>query len=435
MKILDIALKDLTRSFRSAFAVIFMFGVPLLVTGMFYFMFGNVAENGGFDLPRTRVIIANMDEGGPKFQVNPKNIPGGRQADTMGDLIVSILKSEDIADLIEVTFAPDPESARLSVDSQQSQVAIIIPSDFSEQFADVREGKAVIEFYQDPTLTVGPAIMRSILNRFLDSMGGVNIAVNVFMDESNPSDYALTGKFVQGYLDTSLALREDLAAELLDVRAPSGVKESEAQESQNTLLGIITPIMGGMMVFYAFFTGTSTAQSILKEEEERTLPRLFTTPTPQVTILTGKLLSVFMTVCVQVVVLLIAARLIFGIRWGELPPVSLTALGIIFSASSFGIFVNSFLKDTKQAGVLFGGVLTVTGMVGMISIFSMNSPDGARLGNTISLLVPQGWAIRGLMQSLNGEQVGAVLVTALVMLIWSAAFFIVGVLRFNRRYA
>ncbi len=33
------------------------------------------------------------------------------------------------------------------------------------------------------------------------------------------------------------------------------------------------------MIFYAFFTGTSTAQSILKEEEERTLPRLFTTPT------------------------------------------------------------------------------------------------------------------------------------------------------------
>ena len=49
------------------------------------------------------------------------------------------------------------------------------------------------------------------------------------------------------------------------------------------------------------------------------------------------------------------------------------AAGIIFSASSFGIFVNSFLKNTKQAGVLFGGVLTVTGMMGMIRIFAMNS--------------------------------------------------------------
>jgi ABC-2 type transport system permease protein len=235
-------------------------------------------------------------------------------------------------------------------------------------------------------------------------------------------------------LDTSLALSDNLEGELLDVRAPAGAQKNPAEESQNLLLNIVGPIMGGMMIFYAFFTGTSTAQSILKEEEERTLPRLFTTPTRQATILTGKLLSVFMTVCVQVVVLLIAAHLIFGIQWGGFLPVALSAVGIIFSASSFGIFVNSFLKNTKQAGVLFGGVLTVTGMVGMISIFAMGSPGAARLGDTVSLLVPQGWAIRGLMQSMNGEPVSAVLISALAMLVWSAAFFIIGVLRFNRRY-
>lgn len=434
MKAFDIAFKDMTRSFRSAFAVIFMFGVPLLMTGMFYLMFGNIAKGGEFNLPKTKIVIANMDAGGPKFQINPKNVPGGRKAKTMGDLIVNILESDEMADLIEITFAPNPQTARVSVDSQQAQVAIIIPSDFSKQFADVREGKAVIEFYQDPTLTIGPAIMRSILNRFLDSMAGVSIAINVFMDEANPSEYALTGPIVQRYLDTSLALSDNLEGELLDVRAPAGAQKSKSEESQNLLLSIVGPIMGAMMVFYAFFTGTSTAQSILKEEEERTLPRLFTTPTRQATILTGKLLSVFMTVCVQVIVLLIAARLIFGIRWGELLPVALTALGIIFSASSFGIFVNSFLKNTKQAGVVFGGVLTVTGMVGMISIFTMNAPGSAGLTSTVSLLVPQGWAIRGLMQSMSAEPISAVLVSALAMLAWSAAFFIVGVLRFNRRY-
>ena len=434
MKAFDIAWKDLTRSFRSAFAVIFMFGVPLLVTGMFYFMFGNISQSGGFNLPRTKVMIANMDAGGPKFQINPKHIPGGHKARTMGDLIVSILQSDEMADLIQVTFAKDSQAARAAVDSQKAQVAIIIPSDFSKQFADIRHGKAVIEFYQDPTLTIGPAIMRSILNRFLDSMGGVSIAVNLFMNEANPSDYRLTGQVVQTYLNTSLALSDNLEGELLAVSAPAGAKKNADEESQNVLLSIISPIMGGMMVFYAFFTGTSTAQSILKEEEERTLPRLFTTPTPQATILTGKLLSVFMTVCVQVIVLLIAARLIFGIRWGQLFPISLTALGIIFSASSFGIFVNSFLKNTKQAGVVFGGVLTVTGMVGMIRIFAGNASGSDRLIDTVSLFVPQGWAIRGLMQSMNGEPVSLVLVTSLVLLAWSAAFFTIGVLRFNRRY-
>ena len=319
------------------------------------------------------------------------------------------------------------------MDSQNAQVAIIIPTDFSHQFADV-DGEAVIEFYQDPTLTIGPAIMRSILNRFMDGMAGVKIAVNVFLDEANSNEYAMAGQVVQLYLKDSLAESDDPAGELLDVRAPANSQKNEAEESQNLMLNIIGPIMGGMMVFYAFYTGTSVAQSILKEEEEQTLPRLFTTPTSQATILTGKLLSVFMTVSVQVVVLLIAAHLMFGIQWGNILSVVLMAMGIIVSASSFGIFVNSFLKNTKQGGVVFGGVLTVTGMMGMIKIFAMNSAIANKMGDTISLLVPQGWAIRGLMQSMNGEPINSVLTTLLIALVWSAAFFIIGVWRFNRRY-
>jgi len=433
MKAFDIAFKDMTRSFRSTFAVIFMFGVPLLVTSMFYFMFGNIANGGGFNLPKTKVVIANLDKGGPKFQVNPKNIPGGKKANTMGDLIVSILQSKDLADLIEVAFAPSADAARTSVDNQAAQVAIIIPSDFSHQFADVN-GTAKIEFYQDPTLTIGPAIMRSILNRFMDGMAGVKIAVNVFLDEADTSQYALTGQVVQQYLKVSLAESNDPAKELLDVRAPSNSSKNKAAESQNILLSIVGPIMGGMMVFYAFFTGTSTAQSILREEEERTLPRLFTTPTSQTTILTGKLLSVFMTVFVQVIVLIVVAHLIFGIQWGALWSVVLMAAGIIFSASSFGIFVNSLLKNSKQGGVIFGGVLTVTGMVGMISIFAIDSPSAAKMGDTVSLLVPQGWAIRGLMQAMNGEPISSVMITTLALLLWSIVFFAIGVWRFSRRY-
>jgi len=319
------------------------------------------------------------------------------------------------------------------VDSQAAQVAIIIPTDFSHQFADV-DGEAVIEFYQDPTLTIGPAIMKSILNRFMDGMAGVKIAVNVFLDEADSNEYAMAGQVVQLYLKDSLAESDDVEEELLDVRSPANGQKNDAAETQNLMLNIIGPIMGGMMVFYAFYTGASTAQNILKEEEERTLPRLFTTPTSQATILTGKLLSVFMTVCVQVIVLLVAARLLFGIQWGDTLSVSLMAAGIIFTASSFGIFVNSFVKSTKQAGVLFGGVLTVTGMMGMIKIFAMNSAIANKMGDTISLLVPQGWAVRGLMQSMNGDPINSVLTTVLVSLVWSVAFFAVGVWRFNRRY-
>jgi ABC-2 type transport system permease protein len=259
--------------------------------------------------------------------------------------------------------------------------------------------------------------------------------VNIFLEDAHPEEQVLAGQVVQQYLKISLALEEDPRSELLDVRAPSTPLGDESTQSTNLLLRMLSPIMGGMMIFYAFYTGTSTAQSILREEEERTLPRLFTTPTSQAAILSGKFMAVFLTVAVQVIVLLLAARLIFGIRWGAWPSTGLMAVGTVFSASSFGIFVNSFLKDTRQGGVIFGGVLTSTGMIGMISIFAMNSPAAATLGDTVSLLVPQGWAVRGLMQAMNGQPVSSVLGTTLVLLAWSAAFFFTGVWRFNRRYA
>lgn len=429
MKALDIALKDLKSSFRSATALIFMFGVPLLVTGMFYFMFGNIASQGEFNLPRTSVVVANLDQDAPRLQTGSGDIPGGIEANTLSELVLEVLRSEDMEELLEVSIAQDAQSARAAVDNQQAQVAVIIPAGFSRGFADMY-GQSTIEFYQDPTLTIGPGIVKSILSQFMDGLSGVKIAVDVFMNQTDQVDSAIIGQAIQLYLANSPTQSENLSEELLDVNVPGDV-----QVSVNPLVRIIGPIMGGMMIFYAFFTGTTSAQTILQEEEQHTLQRLFTTPTAQSTILSGKFLAVFLTVFVQMTVLLILARLIFRIEWGNLVSVILFTLGVVCVAASFGIFINSMLKSTKQGGIIFGGVLTFTGMVGMISIFAINSPTAARLGNSVSLLVPQGWAVRGLLQAMNAQPVMDVLMTTLVMLTWSVVFFVFGIWRFNKRYA
>jgi ABC-type multidrug transport system permease subunit len=429
MKILDLAFKDMVRSFRSAFALVFMFGIPLLMTGMFYVMFGNLAQNGRFNLPRTKVIVANLDAGGPKFQTSTKNIPGSADARTMGDLIVRILQSDDLAKLIDVSLADSGQAARAAVDGQAAQVAVIIPQDFSKKFADP-DAQATIEFYQDPTLTIGPGILRAILNRFMDGMAGVKIAVDVFVKDAEPQDLGKVTVVVQQYLDKSLVQEDDVAGALIANLKPA----NDQPTNDNPLLRIVSPIMAGMMVFYAFFTGASTAQSILKEEEERTLPRLFTTPTPQSVILSGKFLAVFLTVIVQVITLIIVSHLIFGIQWGDPGAVAIAAIGIVFIASSFGIVVNSFMKSTKQGATVFGGVLTMTGMLGMIPIFAAGSPTGSTI-DAASLLVPQGWAIRGILKAMNGAPIAEVWLALAVMLALSVAFFVIGVWRFNKRYA
>jgi hypothetical protein len=109
MKILDIAVKDITRSFRSYFALMFMFGVPLLMGGMFYLMFGSRGNSGGFSIPVTNVVVANLDAGGPGFEAVKQQFSSAPDAHSMGELLLSTLQNEQFADLMSVSAA---ESAR-----------------------------------------------------------------------------------------------------------------------------------------------------------------------------------------------------------------------------------------------------------------------------------------------------------------------------------
>jgi ABC-2 type transport system permease protein len=429
MKAFDIAVKDMTRSFRSTFALVFMFGVPLLLTGMFYFMFGGTGKsNQGFSVPVTKVVVANLDEGGATFNATAANLPAGMQsASSMGDIVVSVLQEKGFADLLEVSLANSAEAARSMVDTQQVGVAIIIPANFSESFS-APSGQTVNELYKDPTLTLGPSIVQSIMAQFMDEMSAAKVAVDVVTRQTGSSDPSLIGQVVSQYMAGSQNGDQGMA--LLDTRSPVAAK---AQSNPVSL--IISYIMGGMTIFYAFFTGTSTAQTILHEQETGTLARLFTTPTSQSTILGGKFLAVGLTVGVQMTVLLILGRLIFNIQWGSLLPLAIVTAGTVLAASTFGIFVMSLLKNTKQSGAVLGGVLTATGMAGMIKIFTMGSGSSPAWADVVVLVVPQGWGVRGLTQVMAGAPMNDVLLTFVALAVMSAVFFGIGLVRFQKRFA
>jgi ABC-2 type transport system permease protein len=428
MKILDIALKDMTRSFRSAFALIFMFVIPLLVPVLFYFMFGSLAnDDQAFELPVTRVVVVDLDQGAPELAQALASIPGGTQAGSMGDLVVGVLQSPDFASLLEITLEADPAAARLAVDNQEAGVAIILPADFSAQFTSMG-GQAVIEFYQDPTLSIGPGVVKSILTQFMDGMSGAKIAVNVAVARTGTTDPAVIGQVVGRYM--AAQPQGDPTAALLNVRSPV-----QDEPARNPVLAIVGMIMGAMLIFYAYYTGVATAQGILQEDEQHTLQRLFTTPTAPRSILTGKFLGVLLTVSGQVVVLLVAARLIFQVNWGSWQAVTLMSVCIILNAAAFGIFINSLLKSTKQGGAVFGGVLTLTTWLGAMPIFIGFAGNTNSTVNAISLSVPQGWIVRMLMDGANGAPLSQILLSALVALAWTAVLFIVGIWRFQRRYA
>ncbi len=426
LKALDIAWKDLRHAFRSAFALVFMFVVPLLTVGLFYLAFGGMASDGGLEISTVEVQLVNLDE--------PASQAGGFSA---GELLADFLASEELVDLLHVTEADDAAGARAAVDEQRAAVAVIVPPDFTAAMLEP-EGRAAVELYRDPALTIGPDIVKTMVSQFVDGFAGSKIATDVLerqlSEHGVPMDAQRQQEIMMAYAGWSAELGERRGEgdpPLVDLRAPEHAEEA----AEGQLMQILKPIMTGMMIFYAFFTAANSARSILAEEEAGTLPRLFTTPTPLSTILGGKLLAVFATLVVQVAVLMTIGSLVFGLDWGALLPVILVALGLVVVASSFGIFLTSLLESTEQVGIIFGGVMTVTGMLGINAMFTGSLSGTSGVTDIIALFTPQGWAMRGWSIVLNGSGVMDLAPTLGVTLILGVIFFVIGVRRFGKRFA
>lgn len=419
MTIWNVAWKDLIRSARSVFILVFALVLPLLTTAVFYAAFGGLSAGGESpSISKSRVMVVNLD-------------PAGVAAKAIADL----LTGNDLSGVLDAVRESDPAAAREAVDAGEAAAAVIIPEGFSEAIGNTAD-PASVEVYQDPAQTVGPAIVRSVVQQALDGIAGGYVAVKssgaALAARSIPLDSQIASRIAAQYMAWAQAEMSAGSGEAwLTVLSVAGAK----QESVNTITQMISAIMAMMLVFYCFFTGTASAQSILQEEEDGTLPRLFTTPVRRSEILAGKMLSVFLTLLVQLVVLSSVSALVFGIRWGDFLSVLLAVIGTGILSASFAIFLTSFLKNSKQAGMVYGVVVNLVGWVGISRMFAQLIPGLGKYSqytDIVSLVSPQGWAARIWQESMAGYPVW---ITLAAMVVLSLTLFGVGVFKFNRRFA
>jgi ABC-2 type transport system permease protein len=425
MKVTAIALKDLVRALRSAFLLVMMFVAPLLITGLIYLAFGGMlTPAGGMTLPKATVLVVNLDQPDPALGL------------AAGDLLAQHLSGPALSGLMNAQMAADETAARQAVDGRQADVAVIIPADFSRAAAQPGTQAAVM-LYQHPDSSVAAGVVKVIVSDFVDGFAGAKIAVHVTSQQLEAQGLSLPAGAAEGVARAYAAwLQSGLPAGQGAQAAPATIASrspaaSQQPASQATLF--LGPVMAGLMVFFMFFTGAAAAQSILYEEQEGTLARLFTTPTPHATILAGKYLAIILMLVVQAAVLMTLAALVFGIRWGNPLSVALLTAAIVLTAAGFGILLMSFLHTPRQAGLAVGLVVTLTGMLG--GLMPTGDPSRPPAFERFTLALPQGWAMRGWRLTLAGGGPAEILVPVLVLTIVGAALFAAGAFMFRRRFA
>ena len=423
MKILDIAFKDLTRSFRSAFAVGMMVVAPLLLIGLIYFAFGG-AFSGRSDLPVVNVGVVNIDKLPAEF---PLDHP-------LGEDIRSLFFDEKVEPWINPSDYADEASARAAVDKGEIGVAVIIPQDFTEHFL-AGERDSQVHIISDPTMTVTPQAVQNLVAAMLDGVTGSRIAIQTISEryqvvglQPDPAHIqSLVDRYVTWYADFQLDMFYHPDRATLVMVAP--VAESASERPVQKVLG---QLMAGQMVFFAFFAGAYSMMSILREDEEGTLARLFTMPVGRTSVLAGKFLSVFLMVIVQGVVLITAAHYAFGINWGKPLAVLLALTGQVILAVGLGVLLISFVKTTKQGGPMLGGGLTALGMLGGLFTTGMSMPEAV---TKLAVFTPQGWIIKTWQLVLSGQPLHELMIPFAVMMVMGIVMFGIGAMMFRKRYA
>jgi len=441
MKIIDIALNDLLRSMRSAFTIGMAVIAPLMLTGLIYFAFGGMS-GGDVSMTLIKVGVVNADK-----------LPADAVLEApIGENIRSMFFDESVKSWITASDYPDEAAARAAVDQQEIGVAVIIPADFTEKY--LRRGgvsptqgemtsplpgdTSQVVIVSDPTLSIGPAVVEDMVTMMVDGVAGGGIAIQTLIERqqangTSPDPAQIPGwieRYGNWYADFQRNLFHHPEKAALVLTAPSA-GESDSADPIQQMMGLT---MAGQMIFFAFFTGAYAMMSILREDEEGTLARLFTTPTDRTNILAGKFLAVVLTVILQGFVLMLAGRFAFGVNWGETASVALALAGQVVAASGLGVLLIAFVKTSKQGGPVLGGGLTALGMLG--GLFTANMPNAMPAAfKMLANFTPQGWVLKAWNLALSGAAPADLLLPFAVSLTLGALMFVAGAVLFQKRYA
>jgi ABC-2 type transport system permease protein len=352
----------------------------------------------------------------------------------LGESIRQMFFDPSVESWLTASDYADEASARAALDAQEIGVAVIIPKSFTEGYF-ASQGDATVIILQDPTLSIGPTVVRDMVASLLDGVAGGGVAYRVIQERAAAAGQELDAaglpglfaRYASWYADFQRAMFHTPEKAALVAVAPAS--EDKAGDPIQSMLGMI---LAGQIIFFSFFTGAYAMQSILEEAEEGTLPRLFTTPTNRTAILSGKFLGVFLMVVIQAVVLLVLGRVIFNIRWGSPLAVGMTVVGQMIAVVGLAVLLVSFIKTTRQAGPIFGGALTALGAIsGLFTTNIAMPPAFVALG----YFTPQGWALRAWRLTLGGQPAIDLLLPFIVMTALGLVMFVIGANQFRRRFA
>ena len=410
-KIWYIAYKDTLIRFRDRNGILLMLVAPLVLAAIMGAAFGGFGGDAPAPISDIPIVIINQDSG------------------DLGQAVVDILKSDDLAGLLEPVSSDDLAGAKQQVERGEMRAVVVIPADFSDTVRSQQGDATAIALFTDPESTLSPIVVEAILseiaNNFNASIVGARVGVMQLLEHQNTVGPKLAT--LPTVLADTLSSSSNQNGNRIDLETT--LVDGTADQNMNPL-AYFAP---SMAILFLMFTIFDASRSILSEEREGTLQRMMSSPTHFAEILAGKNGGVMLTGILQLGILVGASSLLFGLSWGNSPlGVVLMIITVVAAASSLGVFIVAFAKDSRQASIIGSAIALIFAILGG-NFFTANAyPDWLQ---PLSKLTINRWALDGFTDlSLRGGGLNDVLLEIAVLLGMSVILFTLAVWRLPRRF-
>jgi ABC-2 type transport system permease protein len=410
-KIILISLKDVKLVLRDRAALIFMLLAPFLLTLGLGFVTG--AYNGGNSsgISQMKVILVNQD-GGP-----------------LGQALVDLFGSADLADLVDPSLVPDPAAGREQIDSGKAVAAVIIPAGFTDSIIPTDSqapagGILHIEVYKNPLAPVSAGVVQSIVEEFTSRVETGRVGGQVIVTQMLAAGLISPGQ--AGAIALEMGRRQADAAG----QAPAITLRAEQSGRAETAFNPMAYMAPGMALMFLMYAVSNGGRTILAEQDLGTLPRLLVTPTNSAQVLIGKILGVYITGLLQMLILILACSSLFGIQWGDSLGIQALILAAVFAATGWGMLVTALAHTPGQVSSMGTAIMLTFGILGGSFFQLSNLPSWFQ---AISRITPNAWSLDGFTILGLGGSLADLGKPLLGLAAMGLVLFAVSILLFSRR--
>jgi ABC-2 type transport system permease protein len=310
----------------------------------------------------------------------------------------------------------DVNSASKSVEEGDAVVALVINEGFQN---NIQKGNKItigqIKVKDDTYILTLQETVRSLIMKMAGSKKIAEVTADFISSQKPVNKEEIESYAYKNVMDS------------WKYKNPLKIISTVADTGENFGYDAMKHSMIGFTVFFSMYTMVFSIGTILSDKRYKTWDRMLISPVPMSSILGGTMVVSFLVGIMQMSVLILGGKYLFGIDWGNSIAGIITVTTVfVFTITSLGLMLSGIVKTEAQLGAIAPVVLTSTSMLGgtMWPLEIVNN----KILLFLAELTPQKWVMQGMLNiAAKGMGFESIITPSIVLLAMGIVFFGIGV--------